>query len=54
MLGSNRREVLTREKVLTLIGKDEETIKNCCSIDDVKPSVETFAIPGHIYNDVSL
>jgi hypothetical protein len=53
VLGSNRREVLTREKLLTLIGKDEETIKNGCSIDDVMPFFEKFAIPIRIYNDVS-
>ena len=50
VLASNRREVLTRERLLELLGKTEETIGNGCSISDVMPFFHKFRIPIRIYS----
>ena len=49
VLGSNRREVLSREKLLELIGKTEENVKDGCSLPDVIPFFHKFRIPIRIY-----
>jgi hypothetical protein len=50
VLGSNRREVLSREKLLELIGKTEENVKDGCSLPDVIPFFHKFRIPIRIYD----
>ena len=37
VLGSNRREVLSRDRLLKMIGKTEENVKDGCSLPDVIP-----------------
>ena len=53
VLGSNRREVLSREKLLELIGKTEENVKDGCSLPDVMPFFHKSRIPIRIYNEFS-
>ena len=50
VLGSNRREVLSREKLLELIGKTEENVKDGCSLPDVIPFFHQLRIPIRLYN----
>jgi hypothetical protein len=50
VLGSNRREVLSREKLLELIGKTEESVRDGCSLPDVIPFFHKFRIPIRLYD----
>ena len=50
ILASDRRHVLTRAKLLEMIGKTEDSIKNGCTVADVLPFFEHFKIPIRLFD----
>jgi len=50
MVGSQRREALTREKMLDIVGKTEENVKQGLTINEMLPFFEKYKISIQIYD----
>jgi hypothetical protein len=50
MIGSQRREALTREKLLDIIGKSEENVKQGLTINEMLPFFQKYKISIKVYN----
>ena len=51
LMSSKKREVVNRAKILEVIGKTEETVKDGVSVQDVMPFFEKYNLQLRVYDE---